>query len=521
MVKVALIGCGGWGKNLARNLYELGALAAIVDPSPAAEALAKQFGVRHEADSKAILTDPVIKAVAIASPASTHAAVVSDALNAGKDVFVEKPIALKIEDAAALATLAASKGLILMVGHLLQYHAVYLKLKELARSGSLGHIRHITSSRLNLGLIRSEENVVWSFAPHDISMVLAIAGGLPNRISAVGTTVLQEGIPDIATVHMEFAGGLKADVTVSWLHPQKEQNLIVVGDDGMAVFSDTKPWAEKLSIHRNKVTWGENRPKAAAGPRDLIEVPQAEPLKEEMRHFLECVDLRKAPRTGPEEAIPVLTALQAAQASLDRKGAWIAPEDLAPARLLHQGVDIHPTAAVDDGCVLGHGTRVWHFAHVLKGSRLGERCVVGQNVMIGPDVTIGNGCKIQNNVAVYKGVTLEDDVFCGPSMVFTNVLTPRAHVERKSEFALTRIGKGATLGANCTIVCGHDVGEYAMVGAGAVVTKQVAPYALVLGNPAKQLGWVSRAGERLGPDLVCPRTGEVYELKDGKLSPAL
>jgi UDP-2-acetamido-3-amino-2,3-dideoxy-glucuronate N-acetyltransferase len=173
-------------------------------------------------------------------------------------------------------------------------------------------------------------------------------------------------------------------------------------------------------------------------------------------------------------------------------------------------VDIHATAAVDDGCVIGKGTRIWHFAHILKGTTLGERCVVGQNVMVGPDVTVGNGCKIQNNVAIYKGVTLEDDVFCGPSMVFTNVLTPRAHVERKAEFAKTRIGKGATLGANCTIVCGHDVGAYAMVGAGAVVTRTVPPHALVVGNPARQVGWVSKSGERLGKDMKCPRTGEDY-----------
>ena len=165
---------------------------------------------------------------------------------------------------------------------------------------------------------------------------------------------------------------------------------------------------------------------------------------------------------------------------------------------------------IDADVTIGDATKIWHFAHVLGNSRIGARCVIGQNVTIGPDVTIGNGCKLQNNVSVYKGVTLEDDVFCGPSMVFTNVLTPRAHVERKNEFSPTLVKRGATLGANCTIVCGHTIGEYAMVGAGAVVTKDVQPHALVLGNPARRAGWVSRSGERLGPDLVCPRTGERY-----------
>jgi UDP-2-acetamido-3-amino-2,3-dideoxy-glucuronate N-acetyltransferase len=178
---------------------------------------------------------------------------------------------------------------------------------------------------------------------------------------------------------------------------------------------------------------------------------------------------------------------------------------------------LHPTAVVDGDCEIGEGTRIWHFSHVLSHSKIGERCVLGQNVTVGPSVTIGNGCKIQNNVSVYKGVTLEDDVFCGPSMVFTNVLTPRAHIERKDEFLPTLVQKGATIGANAVIICGTVIGRYAMVGAGAVITKDVPDYALVVGNPARHLGWVSASGDRLGPDLVCPRTGEIYELVDGRL----
>jgi len=178
----------------------------------------------------------------------------------------------------------------------------------------------------------------------------------------------------------------------------------------------------------------------------------------------------------------------------------------------------HPTAVVDDGVAIGQGTKVWHFAHILGGSRLGERCVVSQNVMIGPNVTVGNGCKIQNNVSLYEGVTLEDDVFCGPSMVFTNVLYPRAHVNRRSEFLPTLIRTGASIGANATIVCGTTVGRYAMVGAGAVVTRDVPDFALVVGAPARRIGWVSRSGDRLDGSLVCPRTGERYSLDGGKLS---
>ena len=184
---------------------------------------------------------------------------------------------------------------------------------------------------------------------------------------------------------------------------------------------------------------------------------------------------------------------------------------------IHESAFVHDTVVVDNGVTIGEKTKIWHFSHVLGNSHIGARCAIGQNVSIGPDVTIRDGCKIQNNVSVYKGVTLEEDVFCGPSMVFTNVLTPRAFVERKNEFGATLVKKGATIGANATIVCGHTIGEYAMVGAGAVVTKDVLPYALVVGNPARRIGWVSKTGERLKADLVCPRTGEKYEEKDGQL----
>ncbi len=178
---------------------------------------------------------------------------------------------------------------------------------------------------------------------------------------------------------------------------------------------------------------------------------------------------------------------------------------------------IHETAVIDDGATVEDGAKVWHFAHVLTRTTIGAGSVLGQNVMVGPDVTVGKGCKIQNNVAVYKGVTLEDDVFCGPSCVFTNVLTPRAFVERKDEFAPTLVRKGVSIGANATIVCGTTIGRYAMIGAGAVVTKDVPDHALVVGNPARRIGWVSRTGDRLDDSLICPRTGEAYKVSENGL----
>ena len=179
------------------------------------------------------------------------------------------------------------------------------------------------------------------------------------------------------------------------------------------------------------------------------------------------------------------------------------------------GVLIHVSSYVDDGARIGKGTKIWHFSHILSGVIIGENCSIGQNVMIGPNVAVGTGCKIQNNVALYEGVTLEDDVFCGPSCVFTNVLNPRAHISRKTEFRKTRIGRGATIGANATIVCGHSLGEYCFIAAGAVVTGEVLPFALMVGVPARRIGWMSQAGEKLGTNLICPRDGSRYRETEG------
>ncbi|MDG3042447.1 acyltransferase [Roseicyclus marinus] len=190
---------------------------------------------------------------------------------------------------------------------------------------------------------------------------------------------------------------------------------------------------------------------------------------------------------------------------------------IADGAKVHADAFVHESAYVDAPSYIGAGSKLWHFVHVLGHTHIGANCSLGQNVMAGPHVTIGNGCKIQNNVALYKGVTLEDDVFCGPSCVFTNVLTPRAHVQRKDEFGETLVKRGATIGANATIVCGNTLGAYCMIAAGAVVTKDVPDHALMAGVPAKRIGWVSRTGERLGDDLTCPRTGERYAEENGTL----
>lgn len=182
----------------------------------------------------------------------------------------------------------------------------------------------------------------------------------------------------------------------------------------------------------------------------------------------------------------------------------------------------HPTAVIDEDCNIGAGTKIWHFSHIMNHCRIGQNCNIGQNVVISPEVVLGNNVKIQNNVSVYTGVTCEDDVFLGPSCVFTNITNPRSAINRKNQYASTHVGKGATIGANATIVCGHDIGAYALIGAGAVVTKTIAPYALVVGNPARQIGWVSEYGHRLHFDAQglarCPESGDSYRLNDHQVT---
>jgi UDP-2-acetamido-3-amino-2,3-dideoxy-glucuronate N-acetyltransferase len=509
-----VIGCGYWGRNLVRNFHELGALAGVVDDDMRrSEEHAAQSGVPALGLEEA-LNRSDIDAVAIATPAATHAAVVLSALAAGKHVFVEKPIALNLEDASTLVERAAAERRVLMVGHLLQYHPAFHQLKGLVDSGRIGRLQYIYSNRLNLGKIRREENVFWSFAPHDISMILALVGELPEQVGAVGVCYLHRTVADVTTTHLAFPSGVNAHVFVSWLHPFKEQKLVVVGDGGMAVFDDGKPWNEKLITYGHRINWIQGMPTPDKAEAEPIALEQAEPLKLECRHFLECVANGSRPRTDGAEGLRVLKVLDAAERSMReaRTGVMLGTEPSMPAtkRPAPPGVFVHESSFVDEGCTIGPGTKIWHFSHVLQGCRIGSDCTIGQNVMIGPDVNLGDHCKVQNNVSLYKGVTLEEGVFCGPSCVFTNVVNPRAEIERKSEYQPTLVGRGATIGANATIVCGHRIGAYSLIAAGAVVTKDVPAHALVAGVPARRIGWVSHAGERLGPDLICPRTGRRY-----------
>lgn len=531
---IAVVGAGFWGKNHVRNFYELGALHSVCDSN---NDLKKDYeslypGLNFSNSYSQILQNRNVKGVVIATPAFYHYQMAKEALISGKHVLVEKPLSLDVEEGAELVKLAKNKGLTLMVGHILRYHPAIIKLKELIDKGELGRIEYIYSNRLNIGKIRTEENILWSFAPHDISVILYLLNESPVNVYATGGSYLQHNIPDITITAMNFRSRVKAHVFVSWLHPFKEQKFVVVGDKKMAVFDDLAK--EKLILYPHKIEWIQRVPVANKADAQVVPFEMEEPLKAQSKHFVDCLINNKNPKTDGNEGLQVLKVLQACQESLNRNGTTVSlTENLWPetSRGIRSSSNsesgnvkyfIHESAYKDENVEIGDGTQIWHFSHVLKGSRIGKDCKIGQNVVIGPNVSIGNNCKIQNNISVYEGVTLEDDVFCGPSMVFTNVINPRSEIPRMNELKRTLVKRGATMGANCTIICGVTIGQYAFVGAGAVVTKDVPDYALVVGVPAHLSDWLCRCGVKLKPkgkNLFCLTCGSTFKKSKGYITP--
>jgi len=520
---IAVAGCGHWGKNLVRNLENLGVLCAVAETSEDRLAFLKQSYPEVElyGDYDAMLEDSRVEGVVVATPAVTHYALTKQALLKGKDVMCEKPIALRYRDGEDLVALAGEKERILMMGHILLYHPAVVKLKQMIDAGELGKINYISSNRLNLGKFRTEENILWSFAPHDISVIHHLLNEMPATVSASGGSYLNPDVADVTTSILSFPSGVKSHIFVSWLHPFKEQKLVVVGDKKMALFDDVNR-EHKLFLYEHKIDWIAREPIPRLEEARAVEIEEKEPLRTECEHFVECIATRAAPLTGGEEGLQVLRILEACQASLENGGKTIALEgedEIRREKREEAGYFVHETSRVDEPYEIGEGTKIWHFSHVLKNCRIGKKCVLGQNVSVGPNVVIGDNVKIQNNVSVYEGVTLEDDVFCGPSMVFTNVINPRSHWPRKDEFKKTLVRRGASLGANSTILCGTTIGEYGFVGSGALVTKDVPAYALVYGVPAGIRGWMCYCGEKLGlsasPDSEesgeCPACHRKYQ----------
>ena len=317
---IAVVGVGYWGKNLVRGFYELGVLSTICDSN-------KELGDEYKSQYRDVeftdsynnlLKDFSIKAMVIATPAVYHYRMTREALLSKKHVFVEKPLALNVEQGEELVALAEKEGLVLMVGHILRYHPAVKKLKELVSAGEIGKIQYAYSNRLNIGKIRSEENILWSFAPHDISVMLFILDELPETIYATGGSYLQKQIPDVTLTTMDFKSGVKAHVFVSWLHPFKEQKLVVVGDKKMAVFDDVS--TEKLFLYPHRIKWIERTPVACKAEAEVVPISMEEPLRAECKHFLECIENNQIPETDGNEGLRVLQILQASQESLSSDG---------------------------------------------------------------------------------------------------------------------------------------------------------------------------------------------------------
>ena len=308
---IAVVGCGYWGKNLVRNFSELGVLSSICDPNHSiANTFAKKYNVKSCSFAE-ISDDPDIKGVVLAVPAELHASMAVDAMNKGKHVFVEKPLAMNEVEANLMIAAAEKNNVQLMVGHLLQYHPIFKTVLKMVKSGDIGEINYIYSNRLSFGKIRTEEDVVWSFAPHDISMILSLTNQELEFLTAHSTAVLQDNIADTATIHMTFKSGLKSHISVSWLHPYKEQKLVVIGKKAMLVFDDTKPWNEKLWIQRYQLEINQDSPILKKNDLEFIKVIEDEPLKNECKHFIDVVENNIKPSTNDQEGLKVLKVLTA------------------------------------------------------------------------------------------------------------------------------------------------------------------------------------------------------------------
>ncbi|MBV9078942.1 MAG: Gfo/Idh/MocA family oxidoreductase [Methylobacteriaceae bacterium] len=314
--RVAVVGCGRWGRNHVRNHAELGSLAAVVDHHPDR---ARELGAAHDVPAlsfEAALADPSVEALVFALPPSQNLPLGRWALAAGKHLFVEKPLALSVVDGAALCEAAERHDRRLMVGHILQYHPAFLALRDLVWAGRLGRLLSVVSTRLDLGRIRREEDAMWALAPHDLSMILALVGAEPASVAASGGFHTHPAIADATHLELGFPGGLRAEIRSSWLHPIKEQRLVVVGTDAMAVFDDREPWERKLVLTPSRLAGAAEAPAAEGGEPEPLPVEPGEPLKRECRHFLDCIRTGARPITDGREGLGVLAVLERASAAL-------------------------------------------------------------------------------------------------------------------------------------------------------------------------------------------------------------
>jgi len=491
-INLGLIGGGYWGKNLIREFNNINVLHTICDVNQQAlDSYAIQYpNIKLTKSFDLMLADLDINAVCVSLPAEMHYEYSKKVLEAKKDLYVEKPITLNETEAQELVDLAKQNSCILMVGHLLHYHPVIIEIKSLISTGLIGNIKHIVSNRLNLGIFRTQENVLWSFAPHDISVILSLCGNkIPESVNCFRKANITDGIHDITNTIFQIDDKY-VNINVNWLNPYKEQKLTIIGEKGMILFDDMEQ-TDKLKLYENYVNWSSSlnsipTPNKTEGKVILLDLSYS-PLYKECSHFVECCINRETPITDGEEGLRVLKVLQMCSKELTRK-------ELLTKELLAKEYFVHDSSLVDEGAKIGSKTKVWHWSHVTGSADIGNNCNIGQNCYIAGK--LGSGCKVQNNVSLYLGVECEDDVFLGPSCVLTNDINPRCAQPKNGHYVKTFIEKGVTIGANATIVCGTRIGTHALIGAGAVVTKDVEPYSIMVGNPAKKIGTIDEDGNR-------------------------
>lgn len=508
---ITLIGAGRWGSNLLRDFHQLGYLHSVCEASSfLVEKHQKDYPyLKFYSDLDQIPADNRLKAVVIATPATTHYQIAKRCLNLGFDVYVEKPLALTYAEGKELVQLAEEKKKVLMVGHLLQYHPAIIKIKELIAEDKIGRIQYVKSNRLNLGQIRTGENVLWSFAPHDISVILSLMDDqLPTSLICDGYATLNPPICDSTTTLLHFSHQF-AEINVNWLYPYKEQTLIIVGDKGMISFRDSRTDPELLYYPQPVTTDPEGQIVLNKREPEKIGLnTDISPLTNECQHFADCCLNQGKPRTDGAEALRVLAVLEMAQRSLENQGSRITPDEilitndkpdnnkLAKSKrrktrrksTKRQKFYQHPSSIVSSEAMIGQGVKIWHHTHVMKGAQIGDNSSLGQGVFVGEGAILGKNCRVQNNVNLYSGVVCQDGVFLGPNCTTTNDLNPRAEYSKNGKYLTTLIKHGATIGAQAVILPGVTIGRYAMVGAGSVVTKDVANFTVVAGNPARPTG---------------------------------
>ncbi|MFQ5412483.1 MAG: Gfo/Idh/MocA family oxidoreductase [Phycisphaerae bacterium] len=527
--RVCVVGAGRWGMNHVRALASLGALGGVVDPDRDARA-------RVDAAYPEIATfDDIADALAagfdgytVATPAETHFDLARRILTTLAPALVEKPLTLSSADARILHALADENKVNLMVGHVLLFHPAIRRIQSMIDTGKIGKLQYLYSNRLNLGTVRTEENILWSFAPHDISIFQYFIGRTPLEVFSRGGAFVQPRIHDSTMTVLSYPDNIVGHIFVSWLHPFKEHRLVVIGSKGMLSFEGSAD-DKCIRYYEKGIDWVRGEPIKREGPTECIAYTDEMPLTEELRYFVDHLDGAPVEIAGADTAVAVLEILERAGESLHSGEAVKLNHNRSPNGPATPDDDqpffVHPSSFVDEHVTIGKGTKIWHYSHIQSGATIGREVTIGQNVNVGPNVRVGNHVKIQNNVSVYEGVELEDYVFCGPSMVFTNILDPRCkHPQRGSEhYRKTLVKYGASIGANATILCGNTLGRHAMIAAGAVVTGDVPDHALMLGIPARQKGWACECGEVLPnfeSKVKCPRCTLTYRLQNDRLSPA-